>query len=80
MKAQPRTILSSEGQISDFVRRIHQDHRGDMWFGTNGDGVIRYDGGSLQGFNVREGFRRRGRFVASSRAPTASSGSALTAA
>ena len=42
-------------QITDYVRRIFQDSRGDMWFGTNGDGVIRYHGGSLQGFSVREG-------------------------
>lgn len=34
-------------QISEFVRRIFQDSRGDMWFGTNGDGVIRYDGTSF---------------------------------
>ena len=54
--AQPPHDPLLEGQISGFVRRIHQDRRGDMWFGTNGDGVIRYDGGSLQGFNVREGF------------------------
>ena len=31
-------------QISEFVRRIHQDGQGRMWFGTNGDGVVLYDG------------------------------------
>jgi ligand-binding sensor domain-containing protein len=44
-----------EHQISDFVRRIYQDQRGHMWFGTNGDGVIHFDGGSLQEFSVGEG-------------------------
>ncbi len=43
-------------QISDFVRRIFQDKRGDFWFGTNGDGVIRYDGNSLEYFSLRQGF------------------------
>ncbi len=28
-------------RISDFVRRIFQDKQGNLWFGTNGDGVIR---------------------------------------
>jgi len=42
--------------ISMFVRRIHQDRRGHYWFGTNGDGVIRWDGSSLKGFSIREGF------------------------
>lgn len=54
--AQPLHDPLLENQISDFVRRIHQDHRGHMWFGTNGDGVIRFDGRALQGFGVREGF------------------------
>jgi len=34
----PDSVL--EHQISDFVRRIHQDHRGHVWFGTNGDEVM----------------------------------------
>lgn len=54
--AQPPRDALLENQISDFVRRIHQDHRGHMWFGTNGDGVIRHDGTSLQRFDEREGF------------------------
>lgn len=53
--AQPLPDPLLEHQISPFVRRIHQDHRGHMWFGTNGDGVIRHDGSSLQGFSLGEG-------------------------
>ena len=45
-----------DAQISEFVRRIFQDKRGDLWFGTNGDGVIRYDGGFLEYFSIGEGF------------------------
>lgn len=54
--AQPPHDPLLEPQISHFVRRIHEDHRGHMWFGTNGDGVIRHDGRNLQQFDERLGF------------------------
>lgn len=54
--AQPPHDPLLERQISDFVRRIHEDHRGHMWFGTNGDGVIRYDGRTTEQFDRRTGF------------------------
>jgi len=44
-----------EDQISTFVRRIHEDHRGHLWLGTNGDGVFRHDGVSLTAFDARDG-------------------------
>jgi ligand-binding sensor domain-containing protein len=31
---------SVQEQISPFIRRIFQDSRGDLWLGTNGDGVV----------------------------------------
>ncbi|MEO1129965.1 MAG: two-component regulator propeller domain-containing protein [Planctomycetota bacterium] len=31
---------SAHEQISPFIRRIFQDNRGDLWLGTNGDGVV----------------------------------------
>jgi len=34
-------------QISDYVREVFQDRDGVFWFGTNGDGVCRYDANSL---------------------------------
>ncbi|MBT5737783.1 MAG: hypothetical protein HOI29_04345, partial [Planctomycetes bacterium] len=34
-------------QISDYVREVLQDRDGVFWFGTNGDGVCRYDAKSL---------------------------------
>ena len=43
-------------RISEFVRRIFQDKSGNLWFGTNGDGVIHYNGDSLEYFSVYEGF------------------------
>jgi len=44
------------GQLSQFIRRIFQDRSGNLWFGTNGDGVIRYDGERLEYFSLKEGF------------------------
>jgi len=42
--------------ISQFVRRIFQDSKGNYWFGTNGDGVLFYDGKKLTKYSVDEGF------------------------
>jgi len=44
-----------DGQLTDYVRRILQDSRGHYWFGSNGDGVYRYDGATLVVFSVGEG-------------------------
>lgn len=43
-------------KISQFVRRIHEDKSGNFWFGTNGDGVVRYNGDSLKYLSINEGF------------------------
>lgn len=42
-------------QISEYVREVFQDREGDYWFGTNGDGVARYDGESLTYLSMKEG-------------------------
>jgi len=42
-------------QIGVFVRRIFQDRKGDLWFGTNSFGVCRYDGERLTYFSTQEG-------------------------
>ena len=36
-----------EGQLCQHLRRIHQDRRGDLWFGTNVYGLMRYHNDSL---------------------------------
>ncbi len=46
-------------QISEYMREVFQDRAGDYWFGTNGDGVCRYDGTSLTYLSVEEGFGGR---------------------
>jgi ligand-binding sensor domain-containing protein len=43
-------------QISGYVREVFQDRDGNLWFGTNGDGVCRFDGTILTYFTVDEGF------------------------
>ncbi|MBA3664293.1 MAG: regulator [Bacteroidetes bacterium] len=42
-------------QVSQYIRYIFQDSKGNLWFGTVGDGACRYDGTSLTYFTTREG-------------------------
>lgn len=48
--------LPSDSLISPFVRRVFQDKSGNLWLGTQGDGVARFDGDTLEYFSVDEGF------------------------
>jgi len=50
------SYLPDDQRLSQYVRRIHEDKAGNLWFGTNGDGVIRHDGDSLEYFGMKEGF------------------------
>lgn len=43
-------------QLSQYIRRIFQDSKGDLWFGTVGEGVVRYDGKTLTYYTTKEGF------------------------
>jgi len=36
-----------EGQLAQHVRKIYQDTKGNLWFGTNTYGIIKYNGDSL---------------------------------
>jgi ligand-binding sensor domain-containing protein len=49
-------ILDQPPQISAYIREVFQDRDGDFWFGTNGDGICRYDGKTLTYLSVKEGF------------------------
>lgn len=51
----PQTHSNLNGMVSEFVRKIYQDSKGIFWFGTNGDGLIRYDGKTLESFSKKEG-------------------------
>ena len=52
----PQIHTNLAGMVSQFIRKMYQDNNNHFWFGTNGDGVILYDGQSLQKFNKNEGF------------------------
>lgn len=42
-------------QIAEYVRRIFQDRKGNLWFGTNAYGVCRYDRDTLRYFSNYDG-------------------------
>ena len=43
------------GALNEQTWSIFQDQKGNYWFGSNGDGVIFYDGDSLRRFTERDG-------------------------
>lgn len=55
-KSEINFVEDNPDPISDFIRRIHQDKQGDLWLGTNGDGVVRYDGKFFDFFSLNQGF------------------------
>ena len=46
------------GMVTEFIRKMYQDKNGNFWFGTNGDGIIRYDKISLEEFDITKNFNR----------------------
>lgn len=42
-------------QISAYIREIYRDKKGNLWLGTNDDGVARYNGTTLEYFSVEQG-------------------------
>lgn len=42
--------------VSQYIRSIFQDSKGNLWFGTIGEGVVRYDVKTLTYFSNTEGF------------------------
>ena len=42
--------------VSQYIRSIYQDSKGNMWFGTINDGVVKYDGSVLTYFSDEDGF------------------------
>lgn len=48
--------------VSQYIRSIFQDSKGNLWFGTIGDGVVRYDVKTLTYFSDREGFKSKSVF------------------
>ncbi len=44
----PQIHTNLNGMVSEFVRTMYQDKKGNYWFGSNGNGIIRYDGLTLE--------------------------------
>ena len=42
--------------VSQYIRSIFQDSKGNLWFGTLGEGVVKYDVKTLTYFSTPEGF------------------------
>lgn len=42
--------------VSQYIRSIFQDSKGNLWFGTIGEGVVRYDTKTLTYFSTPDGF------------------------
>ncbi len=58
----PQIHTNLNGMVREFVRSMYQDTKGNYWFGTNGDGIIRYDGKLLEKMNI-EGINPRMRVM-----------------
>jgi ligand-binding sensor domain-containing protein/class 3 adenylate cyclase len=50
------TFTSDEGLPLDVINCAFRDHMGNLWFGTRGAGVSRYDGHSFVNFSTAHGF------------------------
>jgi len=48
----PQIHTNLNGMVREFVRTMYQDKKGNYWFGTNGDGIIRYDGQTLETMTI----------------------------
>ena len=52
----PQIHTNLNGMVREFVRTMYQDKKGNYWFGTNGNGIIRYNGKKLEKIPI-EGLR-----------------------
>ena len=48
----PQIHSNLNGMVREFVRTMYQDTKGNYWFGTNGNGIIRYDGQTLETISI----------------------------
>jgi streptogramin lyase len=50
----PQIHTNLNGMVREFVRTMFQDTKENYWFGTNGNGIIRYDGQTLETISTKE--------------------------
>jgi len=49
----PQIHTNLNGMVRQFVRIMYQDSDGNYWFGSNGDGIIRYNGDTLESVAIQ---------------------------
>jgi ligand-binding sensor domain-containing protein len=47
--------MEIESQIAEYVTSIFEDSKGNLWFGTNGNGIAKFDGEKLKYFTTKDG-------------------------
>lgn len=50
----PQIHTNLNGMVREFVRTMYHDSKGNYWFGTNGNGIIRYDGRALEQITIEQ--------------------------
>jgi ligand-binding sensor domain-containing protein len=50
----PQIHTNLNGMVREFVRTMYQDKKGNYWFGTNGNGIICYDGQTLENVTIEQ--------------------------
>ena len=53
--AQPKLITTQGAGPANNVACSMQDKKGNLWFGTTGEGVYQYDGKSFTNFTTKDG-------------------------
>jgi ligand-binding sensor domain-containing protein len=48
----PQIHTNLNGMVREFVRTLYQDKKGNYWFGTNGNGIICYNGQTLEKITI----------------------------
>jgi ligand-binding sensor domain-containing protein len=48
----PQIHTNLNGMVREFVRTMYEDKKGNYWFGTNGNGIIRYNGQTLETMTI----------------------------
>ena len=48
----PQIHTNLNGMVREFVRTMYEDTKGSYWFGTNGNGIIRYNGQTLETITI----------------------------